>query len=280
LTRPFGLGYAHGVQSRPALFYGLSTAAVLVLSGAVFGLEGIDPRSSPFLLSMPVAVLFLSHLGYTRRVEGRPLLRLVPYSAFLWFAAGTMEAVGIRSGLYLYEDTALSAFRLGPVPVLIPTIWMLLCWLAESISEFLFAFDRGRKESRAARCLASAWIMLSFALAMEWQLSRRIGLWSWADAHRGPRLDGVPLYNFLIWFAVGLAAPLLADLFRAPAIRYRTESRFVRSLPVIGFGWALLGGAVMNFSCGFPTAGAVTLGSLVVLAAILFRGARRRRLGP
>lgn len=263
---------------RPETAFGLTTAAVLVLIAAVFGLEGIDPRSSPVLLAAPVAALLASHLRFAAVVEGRSLLRLLPYSVFLWFAAGTMEAVGIRSGLYSYGDTALNALRLGPVPVLIPTIWMLLSWLAESVSESLFALDRTRRGSGPARGLASGWIMLSFALVMEWQLSGRLGLWLWSEAHRGPRLDGVPLYNFLIWFLFGAAAPLLADLLRAPAIRYRTNDARLRSLPVVGFAAVLLGGAGLNFARGFPGAGAAALGSLLLLAVLSLGRARRRRL--
>lgn len=267
--------------SRPETAFGLTAAAVLALVAVVFGLEGIvDPRSSPLALAAPVAALLATHLRFATAVEGRSLLRLLPYSAFLWLAAGTMEAAGIRSGLYRYEDTALNALRLGAVPVLIPTIWMLLSWLAESVSESLFAFDRSRRGSGPARGLAAGWIMLSFALAMEWQLSGRLGLWIWSEAHRGPRLDGVPLYNFLIWFLFGAATPLWADLFRAPAIRYRPDDGRLRSLPAIGFAAVLAGGAGLNFAQGFPGAGAAALGSLLVLAALRLGRARRRRLDP
>ncbi len=255
--------------NRPGLVFGPAAAVILASAAAVFA-SGYPL----FFLAATAILLLVSHLAYTRIVEGRPLPRLLAYSAFLWLAAGTMEAAGLRSGLYTYKPTPLADLHLGPVPLYVPTVWVLLCWLAESVSESLFAVDRRLPGSRAVRCLASAWILLSFGLAMEWQLSDRLGLWTWSAALPGPRLDGVPIYNFFVWFAFGMAAPWLADLFRVPAIRYGVASPTVRALPLIGFGTVLFGGAAMNFGHGLPAAGAAALASGLFLAAVL---AGRRR---
>jgi hypothetical protein len=241
------------------------TAVILILAMAYLIRGRFDSRFSQFLLIAPAVLLFFSQIRYTRIIEGRRLLRLLPYSAAVWAFTWAIEAAGVRSGLYRYQDVVLNAFRLGPVPLLIPTVWMLFCWLAESITEYLFGIDRGLRWSGLRRSLASAWILVSIAFTLEWHFSRFIGLWSWAEASAGLRIDGIPLINFLIWFAVGLAAPLLADLTRAPVIRYRTDNGFLRALPAIGFGLTLAINAVLNFARGFTAAGALVLISLFVL---------------
>lgn len=257
--------------------YLVLTVVILALAVAylVWGRPG--GRESQALLAAPAGLLFLSHVRYTWKVEGRPLVRILPYSAAVWLFTWFLELTGVWGGFYSYPSGAIGTVRLAGVPVLIPTAWMIFCWLAESITEFLFAPGRGRTGTWLVRPLASGWVLLAIAFALEWQFSKAIGVWHWIEAGGGWRIDGVPAVNFLIWFVVGLAAPPIARLTRTPFISYRTESRLIRSLPLAGFTALLLLSVGLNFARGFPVAGVFGLASLAVIAAgLALRPARPR----
>jgi hypothetical protein len=263
------------VKARLDLSYLALTVVILGLAVAylTWGRAG-EPRSQA-LLAAPAALLLLSHVRYTWKVEGRPLLRILPYSAAVWGFTWFLELTGVWGGFYSYQSAALGTALLAGVPVLIPTVWMIFCWLAESITEFLFAPGRGRTGTWIVRPLASGWILLAIAFALEWQFSKAIGVWRWIEAGGGLRIDGVPAVNFAIWFIVGLSAPPIARLARAPFIAYRTENRLLRALPLVGFGFLLSISTGLNFGRGFPAAGIFGLASLAVIAASLVLLPRR-----
>jgi hypothetical protein len=262
-------------RRRETLDYALLTAAILALAAAYLVWGRSRAGGSRALLVAPAALLFLSHIRYTWKVEGRPFLKILPYSAALWSFTWFLELTGVWGGFYRYEKSALGTVLLAGVPVLIPTVWMIFCWLAESIVEFLFAPGRRSRSVGLVRALASAWVLTAIALALEWQFSKAIGVWRWIEAGGGWRIDGVPAVNFLIWFIVGLAAPPIARLVRAPIISYRTDNHLVQALPVVGFGILLSISTGLNFARGFIAAGALGLSSLAVIAAALTW--RRRR---
>ncbi len=257
------------MKSRRDHSYLILTVIILSLALAYLAWGRMGSRGSQALLSAPAALLLLSHIRYTWKVEGRPPLRILPYSAAVWGFTWFLELTGVWGGFYSYQSAALGTVLLAGVPVLIPTVWMIFCWLAESITEFLFAPGRGRAGTWLVRPLASGWVLLTIALALEWQLSKAIGVWRWIEAGGGLRIDGVPAVNFAIWFIVGLTAPPIARLARAPLISYRTESRFIQALPLIGFGFLLILSTGLNFGRGFLAAGLFGLASLAVIAGAL-----------
>jgi len=257
------------------------TAAVIVLGLGYLAFGRFESRASQSFLLIPIVVLFTSHIRYMDRVEGRSFRRLLGYSLALWSATWIIEAVGVWSGLYDYEKTVLGALRLGPVPLLIPCIWVLFCWLAASIVHYLW----GRGAAKQAdlplplESLATAWVLVSIAFAIEWHFSGLIGLWNWSEARGGWSIDGVPAVNFLIWFVVGLISPVFQRIGRAPRLEYRTPNGFLRCLPVFGFGLVLVFNAGLNFVRGFPLAAALCTASVLVLTIAWVRRTRRKN-GP
>jgi hypothetical protein len=242
--------------------FSLLTVAVIVLGLGYFAFGRFESKTSQIFLLLPIAFLFTSHIRYMDRVEGRSFRGIVPYSLALWASTWSIEAAGVWSGLYRYEETVLGTLRLGPIPLLIPCIWVLFCWLAASIVYFLWGRGAGREEELPLlwECLASAWVMVSIALAIEWHFSGLIGLWNWGGSWNGPTIDGVPAVNFLIWFGVGFLSPLL----QRP------------SLPVQGYGFVLAFNTGLNLVRGFPLAAALCGASVLVLGASLSLRARRR----
>ena len=262
--------------------FSILTAAVIILGLGYFVFGRFESKASQIFLLLPIAFLFTSHIRYMDRVEGRSFRRLLGYSLALLATTWIIEAVGVWSGLYHYETTVLSALRLGPVPLLIPCIWVLFCWLAASIVHFLWGRSTGKSADLplAVESLATAWVLVSIAFAIEWHFSRLIGLWNWSPAGGGWTIDGVPAGNFLIWFVVGLIAPVLQRIGRAPRIEYRSSSAFLQCLPVLGFGLVLTFDAGLNVVRGFARAGALCASSVFVLGMALAVRSRRRAERP
>jgi hypothetical protein len=266
----------------------LLKAEFLVLSSAVvvFGVSflvsgGIGTPVSRGLLLGLVVALFVFHLRYMTRVEGRTLAGLFPYSLLLWASAGGSEALGLWFGAYRYEAMFLTAPKLGPVPLLIPSMWLLFCWMASSITYFLWGPPPSPKArfSFLPRALMSAWILISIAFAIEWHFSLSAGIWSWIDAPGRWRIDGVPIINFMVWFNIGLVAPIIEHAARAPRIAYRTESLALRALPTLGLILVLFVNSALNFSRGFPGGGVLSGSSFLILAAAAgrrYKNMRRR----
>jgi hypothetical protein len=259
--------------------FSILTVAVVVLGLGYFAFGRFESRTSQSFLLIPIAVLFTSHIRYMGAVEGRPFRRMLFFTLALGASAWIVEAVGVASGLYGYESSILGSLPLGGVPIVIPCVWVLFCWLASSIVHYLWGRGAGRKKELPLlwECLASAWVLVTIALAIEWHFSGLIGLWNWGGSWNGPTIDGVPAVNFLIWFGVGFVSPLLQRLTRTSRIAYRTESTFLQSLPVQGYGFVLAFNAGLNLVRGFPLAAALCGASVLFLGASL--SLRARRLG-
>ena len=273
---------AHSKIRAEKIEFSILTAAVIILGLGYFIRGRFESKASQIFLLLPIAFLFTSHIRYMDRVEGRSFRRLLRYSLALWGATWLIEAVGVWSDLYHYEKTVLGALRLGPVPLLIPCIWVLFCWLAASIVHFLWGRGAGKAADLPlpAESLATAWVLVSMAFAIEWHFSRLIGLWNWSPVGGGWTINGVPAVNFLFWIVVGLISPSLQRIGQAPRIEYRTSSAFLRCLPVLGFGLVLAFTAGLNVARGFTGAGALCASSVIVLGIALAVRARRRAQRP
>jgi len=298
-----------------AVEYTILTMAVLAMGFGYLALGKFDTAASQILMSGPAVLLFFSHLRYMKFVEGRSWRRLAPAAVLIWSATWLIEAGGVWAGLYDYNRSFLVSLRLGPVPILIPTIWVLFCWLASSILHFLGfgqgtslrggsgspdktcphrfahedckAWGPGRRQpgpesgtrrfvgSLVLRGLGTGWVMLSIALAIEWHLSKFSGLWTWASGVSDYGLDGVPWYNFYLWFAVGFLAPFFDKLGRAPRIEYRTPVLWLKALPVIGFGLVLLVNSLLNAARGYLYGTLCCAVSFLILVLLTVRAVRR-----
>ncbi len=278
LGRAAAGGDVHPSDRADTIEFSILTAAVIVLGLGYFAFGRFGSKASQTFLLVPIVFLFISHIRYMDRVEGRTFGRILLFSLALWTSTWIIEAVGVWSGLYRYAKAFLGAVHLGPVPLLIPSVWVLFCWLASSIVHFLWGRGAGRPNELPlpAESLATAWVLVSIAFAIEWHFSGLIGLWDWNETRGGWLIDGVPAVNFLIWAVVGIASPLLQRIGRAPRIAYRTENVFLQSLPVLGFGLVLAFDAGLNLVRGFPLAGALCASSVIGLGTALAFRARRR----
>ncbi len=267
---------------RKKIEFSILTAAVIILGLGYFAFGRFESKASQLFLLLPIGFLFTSHIRYMDRVEGRSFRRVLPFTLSLWACTWAIEAAGVWSGLYHYEKTILGVVRVGPVPLLIPSIWVLFCWLASSIVHFLWGRGAGRLNELPllAESLATAWVLVSIAFAIEWHFSGLIGLWNWSEARGGWTIDGVPAVNFLIWFVVGMISPVLQQIGRAPRIGYRTDSAFLQCLPVLGFGLVLAFNAGLNLVRGFPWASSLCASSVAVVGISLAVRARRRAERP
>lgn len=124
------------------------------------------------------------------------------------------SATGVPFGRYHYGD------RLGPaladVPLVIPLAWVMMAYPAAVLARRIAA-------SRGARALVGAAALAAWDLFLDPQMVWE-GYWSWTAA--GPfAVQGVPVTNFVGWFAVGavitwlLDAPAAADD-RVPVLLY------------------------------------------------------------
>ena len=124
--------------------------------------------------------------------------------------------------------------------------------------------------------------MLGIDLAVEWHFSGAAGFWAWRPATEGsPLIDGIPPGNFLLWFAVGCAVPVLerlagAALGRGPRGDAKPEF-LLRVSPALGFALLLAAGAFLDLGAGAPI-GALACGAgFLAVAARLFRLKRTDR---
>jgi uncharacterized membrane protein len=115
-----------------------------------------------------------------------------------------VEAVGVRTGLpfgsYAYGDS-LGWMLLG-VPVVIPLAWTMMAYPALLV---------GRRITRSAALgpVAAGWALASWDLFLDPQMVDA-GHWVWTSGE--PSVLGIPLLNFVGWFAV--ATLLMAVLWR------------------------------------------------------------------
>ena len=116
--------------------------------------------------------------------------------AGLAFAVGLVsEIVGVHTGIpfstYAYTD-ALQP-QLAGVPIVIPLAWAMMAYPAWRVGELIGT-------SPLTRALAAAGALTAWDVALDPQMVG-LGIWEWPN---GGLYHGIPLVNFLGWFAVGL----------------------------------------------------------------------------
>jgi putative membrane protein len=176
------------------------------------------------------------------------------------------EMVGVKTGLVFGSYAYAADFGpkiLGLVPLIIPLIWFSISYLASATSEAIL----GRGAASRAAAL-SAGLLLGYDLVADPNHVFRGG-WSYAG---GGFFHGVPLRNFVAWYAIGLAMFWL--LLRAG--RSRDLARVSTPSHVALAAFAYVG--IMTheslfafFVSGLPAAGAVGLALVAVTAVLLAR---------
>ena len=227
------------------------------LAYVLYGKFG-SPVSQALLAGLVLLLLFSTWV-FMSRVEGRRPIGLLVQAAVLWSLTWFVERVALDGGFagwtYLYNRSHPLSLGLAGVPVLVPTVWLAFGWVGDAVVSSLMAKGRpGRKSLHPAgrlliEGLAGGWVLLSIDAAFEWHFSTAAGFWRWErGAAAGAAIAGVPVWNFLLWFAIGCLVPLSGRLVQPGTTRTATANGAagVRSIPALGLGALLAAGVTMN----------------------------------
>jgi hypothetical protein len=269
------------------------TLSLACFGGCVFYVffEKYGSPVSQAVLAELVLLILVSMWIYMRRVEGRGTLRLATQAMLIWAMTWLVEraALGRELAGWTYAYNGSHPLSWGPagVPVLIPTVWLAFCWVEDAVISALRGVPEiGRKSppfrNRVLECLAGGWILLSIDVAFEWHFAKAAEFWKWEGVPgAGAAIAGVPIWNFLLWFAVGALVPFTGGLFLRGIKKKTMEANSVgiRFVPILGLGILLAAGSVMNLSYGVRE-GAIFCGfSLLAILAVLGRALRQRPFG-
>jgi hypothetical protein len=218
---------------------------------------------SQILLAGLVLLLLVSTLDFLGRVERRQPIGLLVQAVVLWSLTWFIEWAALDSGFagwtYLYNRSHPLSWGLAGVPVVVPTVWLAFGWAGDAFVSSLMATGwPGRKSLHPAgklliEGLACGWVFLSIDAALEWHFSSAAGFWRWErGVAPGAAIAGVPVWNFLLWFAIGFLVPLSGRLVGHGTKRAVTENweSGVRIEPALGLGALLAAGAMMNIFYG------------------------------
>jgi hypothetical protein len=231
-----------------------------------------DDVPSQILLGALSLTFIFAALRHMANVEGRRPFRMLPVSILFWLGTWLAEEIllhtGLPGGRYTYGTALLARIRIGTVPLIVPTLWTAFGWMASSIvaaggrvpAASLDQVGGGRPYSARHRGVLrhgfqGGLVFVSIAFAVEWHFSRAAGFWTWQAIDSRFALDGVPIANFFLWFAVGYFAVGLGPIVHAPPIRYGDAALYYRRLPVYGLCALLVAGSVMNFAKGIVFGG-------------------------
>jgi uncharacterized membrane protein len=196
--------------------------------------------------------------------------------AFLcWIALGgfVFEWIGLRTGIifghYAYKmDTP--AF--GGVPLLVILYWPVFVYIGYAITtSFLYWSGRGKpgiynrnRLALAGLILMDGCVVTAIDLFMD-PLQVRLGSWAWQNS--GPYF-GVPLQNFLGWFAVTIIATGLFRIFEYyfPR-RLAAISKTVFIIPLVAYIWLVFGFVVLALIFHMPSL--AVAGSMIMLAVAI-----------
>lgn len=164
------------------------------------------------------------------------LKTLVLVIGLAWLSEAVGSATGLPFGQYTYT-TSLQP-QLFQVPLLIPLAWMMMLPAAWAVGVLL-------AKSRLSMILISALAMTAWDLFLDPQMVAW-GFWEWLQ----PGVYfGIPLLNFLGWFAVSAAITAIAAPDQLPILPLFAVYVITWILQTIGqlFFWELSGPAAFGF---------------------------------
>lgn len=188
------------------------------------------------------------------------------------FTVGLLsEITGVHTGIpfstYAYTD-ALQP-QLAGVPIIIPLAWAMMAYPAWRVGELI-------GNSALTRALVAAGALTAWDVALDPQMVG-LGIWTWPN---GGAYHGIPLVNFLGWFAVGF----LLFGWWALVERDRTQPGADVLADVLGpalFVWTWIGETVAHalFFEGYAVAAAsfIAMGVFAVPALLRLRVVERLR---
>lgn len=242
----------------PAVSIALALFALLVLAQLYY------PQAPSAWVDRMTVVTVLLFLGASAAAAwARSGPRFALSLAGLGFLVGYLsEVVGVATGFpfseYFYTE------RLQPqlldVPILIPLAWAMMAYPAWRVGELIGT-------TPLVRAVAAAGALTAWDVALDPQMVG-IGYWVWPN---GGAYVGIPLVNFLGWFAVGLVLfGWWALVARPPHVPSRRT--LVDVLGPLLYAWTWIGETVAHalFFAGWDVAIASFLAmGLFAVAALL-----------
>jgi uncharacterized membrane protein len=199
-----------------------------------------------FALLFFAAAQAIYEMGLTRTV-----VFFVITSAVGFFAEVLGTSSGFPFGKYTY-GTYLGSSYLGPeilgVPEVVPLIWFVIVYIC-----FSQTYSRDPTKSSFSRLLPA--IALTAFGVMAWDvivdpMFTSYGYWIWSPDNPGPKIYGVPLTNFVGWFAVSFLMLALVFL----AFKTGKKQQVIKRRNVIDsrivYILLMIDGAVANASLG------------------------------
>lgn len=177
-------------STRPSVVIALVLFALLVVTQLVY------PQVDDAWTIRMTAVTVLLFLGASIAAAwSRSGPRYALCLAGVAFAVGlASEICGVHTGFpfsaYAYTD-ALQP-QLAGVPVIIPLAWAMMAYPAWRVGELIGS-------TPLSRALVAAGALTAWDVALDPQMVG-LGIWEWPN---GGAYHGIPLVNFLGWFAVG-----------------------------------------------------------------------------
>lgn len=227
--------------------------AMLLLLAAHLGVLGFQLRVGklPFQpMTYTFSLLVLVHAVYLTGWR-----RALSFFALTLGISFLMEYLGVKTGLifgaYHYTDK-LDPKLLGTVPLVIPLAYFMVLYPSRMLADLI---TWGKAAGLTKTFLWSLWTAALAALAMTaWDLGmdpvmvHEVKAWIW---HQPGPWFGIPIHNFVGWFATTFLIALCAELLE-PHMELRPLGRLHRgviALPLLGYGALCAGGPFV----GVPT---------------------------
>jgi putative membrane protein len=192
-------------------------AVVAMVATPLFPKSG-DERL--FLAHIVVVALCASAVSAAMTSVGafRAAIASLAVAAFTFVVELVGHTTGVPFGEYDYAD------RLWPqvagVPVIVPLAWVAITWCSWAVGSRVTT-------SLPLRIAVIAWSITAWDLFLDPQMVGE-GYWTWQPA--APAYRGIPLTNFLGWFATGIVA---AGIVLVATWRHFERSRFGSTLLVV-----------------------------------------------
>ncbi len=179
------------------------------------------------------------------------------YAAITLTVGWTAEAIGVTTG-WPFGDYAYASSlgpKLGPVPAVIPLAWLMMAY------PVLLAARR-TCATRLAQVLYAAALLTAWDLFLDPQMTGQ-GHWTWtAPTASIPGIPGIPVQNFVGWFAVGLL--LFGLLVRLPDDPHDPDDRVPAALLLWVFASNVMANALFWDRPSVALVGGLAMGALLL----------------
>ena len=248
----------------------LLSAYVIILGYIIVGLIFKFSVSAEIFFGLSFALLFFTlgqsfyELGFK---NASIFLVITSMIGFLAEVLGTSS--GFPFGKYYYTDF-LGEKVLG-VPIVVPLVWFVIAYLSFSIARS--AFREGARGNPVQNSTIFTIALLSAFGAVAWDsmidpMFSSYGYWVWTGQFLPlPKLDGIPLTNFVGWFVLVALMVYVCTyaIFKGSYGKMISRKNILDSK--IAYALLMVDGVVANYSLGNLLA--IGIGSLAMLTFLM-----------